>query len=89
MRHHRLAALLAAVAMATASALAAASPAHAETEGFELQSACNLECIQPAGGSSGLGVLIVQDTCNGRGETQARGTPGLIMITKSLMSYNI
>ena len=65
MRHHRLATLVAAAAMAAASALAVAPPAHAGTQGFELQSAYNFECIQPAGGSAGAGVFIVQDACNG------------------------
>jgi galactose oxidase len=63
MRNHRLVTLLAAAAMATVSGLAVASPAHAETaNSFEIQSVL---CLQPAGGSSGLGVGIVQGICNG------------------------
>jgi hypothetical protein len=64
MRNHRLAALVAAAAMATASGLAVASPAHAGTAIFELQSAYNFGCLQPAGGSSGLGVVIVMEPCS-------------------------
>ena len=63
MRKHRLATLVAAAAMTAASALAAAAPAHAGTQGFELQSAYTFECLQPAGGSSGA--VIYQATCNG------------------------
>jgi galactose oxidase len=65
MRSHRLAALVAAAAMATASALAAASPAYASTYGFEIQNAETGWCLQPAGGSSAPGALVVQATCNG------------------------
>jgi hypothetical protein len=66
MRKHRLVALLAAAAMATASGLAVASPAHAATaDSFEIQSVYSFLCLQPAGGSSGLGVGIVQGICNG------------------------
>ena len=64
MRKHRLATLVAAAAMATASALAA-SPAHASTYGFELQNAETSWCLQPTGGSSGPGVDVVQAICNG------------------------
>lgn len=65
MRNHRLAALVGAAAMATAAALAAASPAHAETTFFELQNGSTSWCLQPDGGSSGAGVLIIQETCDG------------------------
>jgi len=66
MRNHRLATLLPAAAMATVSGLALASPAHAETaNSFEIQSVYSFLCLQPAGGSSGPGVGIVQGICNG------------------------
>ena len=65
MRKRRLATLLATAAMATASALAVGPPAHASTYGFELQNAFDSQCLQPAGGSSGLGVYIVLASCNG------------------------
>jgi hypothetical protein len=66
MRNHRLVTLVAAAAMATVSGLAVASPAGASTaNSFEIQSVYSFMCLQPAGGSSGLGVGIVQGICNG------------------------
>jgi hypothetical protein len=63
MRNHRLVTLLFAAAMATASGLAVASPAHADNAIIQLVSGG--ECLQPAGGSSALGEAIVQERCNG------------------------
>ena len=87
MRNHRLAALLcAAAAMATAAGLAVASPAHAETATFVLQSEFNRECLQPAGGSSGLGAAIYQEPCDGSLAQQWTVTPassGVHLVNRS------
>jgi Ricin-type beta-trefoil lectin domain-like len=64
MRNHRLATLVVAAAMATASGLAVASPAHAEIAIFQLVSGANGQCLQPAGGSSAPGAAIAQEPCN-------------------------
>jgi hypothetical protein len=77
MRNHRLAALVAAAAMATASALAVAAPAYADDPIVELVSAETFQCLQPAGGSSALGVAIVQEPCNGSAAQQWTETPPL------------
>jgi hypothetical protein len=64
MRNHRLATLVVAAAMTTASGLAVAPSAHAGNAIVELRSAYSFACLQPAGGSSGLGVAIIQEPCN-------------------------
>lgn len=68
MRNHRFATLLFVAAMATASGLAVASPAHADNPVVQLVSGS--QCLQPAGGSSALGVAIVQEPCNGSFDQQ-------------------
>jgi Ricin-type beta-trefoil lectin domain len=65
MRNHRLATLVVAAAMVTASSLAVASPAHAGIAIFELENVYIHECLQPTGGSSGLGVAIATYPCDG------------------------
>jgi hypothetical protein len=64
MRKHRLAALVVAAAMATASALAVAPPAHAWVAIVRLVSSANGLCLQPAGGSTAPGAAIAQEPCN-------------------------
>jgi hypothetical protein len=70
MRNHRLVPLLFAAAMATASGLAVASPAHANNAIIQLVSGDGGECLQPAGGSSALGEAIVEERCNGSSAQQ-------------------
>ena len=87
MRNHRLVTLVAAAAMATVSGLAVASPAGASTaNSFEIQSVYSFMCLQPAGGSSGLGVGIVQGICNGSLAQQwayASSSSGFHLINRS------
>jgi Ricin-type beta-trefoil lectin domain-like len=75
MRNHRLATLVAAAAMATASGLVVASPAHAATATFVLQNENSGGCLQPAGGSAALGAAITQEACNGSLAQQWTPTP--------------
>jgi len=86
MRNHRLATLVAAAVMATASGLAVASPAHAETATFVLQNEESGGCLQPAGGSTGLGAAIVQEPCDGslaQQWTVTRASSGVHLINSS------
>jgi hypothetical protein len=86
MRNHRLATLVAAAAMATASALAAVPPAHAETTTVEFLNAYNGECLQPAFGSSPLGEHVAEVPCNGSLAQQWTITPsasGVHLVNRS------
>jgi hypothetical protein len=83
MRNHRLATLVVAAAMVTASSLAVASPAHAGIAIFELENVYIHECLQPTGGSSGLGVAIATYPCDGGSLAQQWTISGIHLVNRS------
>jgi hypothetical protein len=64
-RLSKLPPLIAAAAIATATGLTAAPPAHAADFIVNLMSVQNSKCLQPLNGSSEAGAAIVQEICNG------------------------
>jgi len=83
MQNRRFITLLFAVAVATASSLVAAAPAQAFDTIVKLVSQSSGKCLQPMGGSTEQGTLIVQVTCNGSIAQQWTDHNGVHLINRA------